>query len=397
MMGTWFPDVVLRGTRARISAHVVWDYLVRPIPTELEEVPWCAEALSVEWLTALLCANFPRARVVSFNVSGGHEGTSVRRRIKVSYNEEGDRVGLPSSLFTKSTPTLATRLGIGQRVAATEVAFYRRVRPELKIEAPICHYAGSDAASARSLVVLDDLTASKQAQFCTWTTRISRTQADDIIDTLAALHVRYLASPHDRDLVGVPTVDKFFGAGWLSLPGIEQCHDEAMTRAEAVIPSDVLRRKKETLALAVRGLDIHGQHPHTLVHSDVHLGNWYITSDGRMGLCDWQCLSRGHWARDLAYAISTTLSIEDRREWERDLLARYLERIREGCDIEITFEETWDLYRQQLFGALLMWTPTLVHFPWLPDMQPEAMSMELIKRITAAISDLEAFDSYRVK
>jgi len=110
-----------------------------------------------------------------------------------------------------------------------------------------------------------------------------------------------------------------------------------------------------------------------------------------MGLCDWQCLGTGHWARDVSYAISTTLAIEDRRAWERDLLRRYLEQMREQCGLASTFDEAWDLYQQQLFPALLMWTPTLVHTRTTPDMQPEEMSLEMIKRITAAISDLESF------
>ena len=48
----------------------------------------------------------------------------------------------------------------------------------------------------------------------------------------------------------------------------------------------------------------------------------------------------------------------------------------------------WQHYRQQLPGALLMWTPTLCHPPTMPDMQPDAVSFEMIRRITTAISDL---------
>ena len=44
-----------------------------------------------------------------------------------------------------------------------------------------------------------------------------------------------------------------------------------------------------------------------------------------MGLCDWQCISRGHWARDLAYAIchhaDRWRTVES---WERELVARYV-------------------------------------------------------------------------
>jgi aminoglycoside phosphotransferase (APT) family kinase protein len=67
--------------------------------------------------------------------------------------------------------------------------------------------------------------------------------------------------------------------------------------------------------------------PQTYLHGDVHPGNWYVTGDGRLGLYDWQLSVRGGPARDLAYALSTHLSIEQRRAWERDLLDRYLVRL----------------------------------------------------------------------
>jgi hypothetical protein len=126
----------------------------------------------------------------------------------------------------------------------------------------------------------------------------------------------------------------------------------------------------------------------------VHLGNWYISGAGRLGLCDWQCLGRGHWARDVAYALSTTISIEDRRAWERDLLHRYLEKMRASCGLNAMFDRAWHLYRQQILLALMMWTPTLVHSRTTPDMQPEEMSLEMIKRMTAAMSDLSTLDSF---
>jgi hypothetical protein len=52
------------------------------------------------------------------------------------------------------------------------------------------------------------------------------------------------------------------------------------------------------------------------------------------------------------------------------------------------------LYRQQVFLALMMWTPTLVHSRTTPDMQPEEMSLEMIERMTVAMSDLRSLDSF---
>lgn len=49
---------------------------------------------------------------------------------------------------------------------------------------------------------------------------------------------------------------------------------------------------------------------------------------------------------------------------------------------------------QQTFTALLMWTPSLCPPPQLPDMQPESVSMEMIRRITIAIDDYGALESF---
>ena len=51
-------------------------------------------------------------------------------------------------------------------------------------------------------------------------------------------------------------------------------------------------------------------------------------------------------------------------------------------------------FRQQAFSALMMWTPTLCPPPLLPEMQTEATSMEMIKRITTAIDDVRSLDSF---
>jgi len=51
----------------------------------------------------------------------------------------------------------------------------------------------------------------------------------------------------------------------------------------------------------------------------------------RDGLCDWQCVSVGHWSRDLAYALASTLDIEQRRTWESELIEAYLDQLREGA------------------------------------------------------------------
>ena len=122
---------------------------------------------------------------------------------------------------------------------------------------------------------------------------------------------------------------------------------------------------------------------HTLIHNDPHRGNWYISGAGRMGLLDWQTTCFGHWSRDIAYALPTLLTVEQRREWEYELLCRY--RLR--ADIPDTVDEAWLRYGQQLAGGLLFWAPTLRPPGGFPDMQPRSLAVELLSRIGAAMVD----------
>lgn len=378
-------------TRARISAHVIWDYAVRPLARTRAEVPWSADALSQDWLTDVLCAGHDGARVETVTVDGGSDGSSVRRRITVAYNDAGRRARLPEHLFAKTTPSLLTRLTAGL-VAPREGAFYEKIKPSLSIETPKLYWTASDMASGRSLHLFEDLTVTKGARFCDYRTKISRAHAEDIVDLLATLHGTFYDSPRFAgDLKNVGSYESYVRTAARNAQQIY--HERAMTLASRVIPADVMARRDEIWPMLMAGLRAHTDEPSTLIHSDVHLGNWYITGAERMGLCDWAIAGRGFWARDFAYAVSTTLAPEDRRLWERDLLRRYLTRLSATGGPAVGFDDAWNRYRQQLFGALLMWTPTLCPVPTRPEMQTEETSLEMIRRITTAISDVGALDS----
>jgi thiamine kinase-like enzyme len=144
----------------------------------------------------------------------------------------------------------------------------------------------------------------------------------------------------------------------------------------------------------LQSVERHGVLPRGLVHSDVHLKNWYVAGNGEMGLNDWQCACKGNWGRDVAYCISTALAIEDRRAWERELLQLYLEALRATGASAPDFDTAWTLYRQNLFSALAWWTGTLGQPPEAPKMQPRESSLVFIGRMATAIDDLDALAAF---
>lgn len=350
------------------------------------DFPWRAEAVSPAWLSPVLCAGIEGAEVTMVHVEDASAGSSVRKRVRVAYNTAGERAGLQTKFFAKTTPTVLTRLTSGPS-AGQEEKFFALVRPEIPIETPVHRVSVHDRISGRSFHLFEDLVATEAAVFCDYRTQFSRVEIDAAFDLLATLHGRFFADPALTDALSwAPSYETFFAA--LARSGNRAGHDQAMIEARHVIPDGVLASAERLWPAAIESLADHGAGPRTLIHSDVHPGNWYVTGRGEPGLCDWQCIAQGHWARDIAYAMSAMLDITQRREWERDLLAHYLTRLHHHGGPRVAFDDAWALYRRQLPVALLMWTPTLCHPPTMPDMQPAAVSLEMIRRITTAIDDL---------
>ena len=380
----------------KIGGRVAYERLARPKARQFDDVPCTPYAVTPEWLTAVLCGKVPGAVVTHVEVKPASAGTHERHQLKVSYNEEGRRAGLPVSIFTKSLPSIVTRMiGGFNGTARVEGSFFTQIRPQLEIEAPLCYHSAYDRRTFAAIHLLEDLVATKSATFCNHKTYVTRAMADDMIDLLAALHGRFYGDPtlaeRYRWLASYP---RWFTIGAAKM-GTEYYTRKAFDAAAHVIPEEVMARRDDVWPATMRALALHDSEPQGLIHSDVHIGNWYRTGAGQMGLCDWQCLSRGHWSRDFAYAVTASLTPDNRRSWERELLARYVERFAEKTGVRPDFDLSFLRYRQQIVHALAMWTITLCHSPLLPNMQPEDTTLTMIERMTTAMADLDALDSFQ--
>jgi aminoglycoside phosphotransferase (APT) family kinase protein len=378
----------------KIGGRVAFERLARPKARRFEDVPCTPYAITPEWLTAVLCGKVPGAAVTRVEVSAASAGTHERHQLIVSYNEEGRRAGLPVSIFTKSLPSIVTRMiGGFNGTARVEGNFYTQIRPQLEIEAPLCYHSACDRQTFAAIHLLEDMVATKSATFCNHKTYVSRAMADDMIDLLASLHGRFYGGPTLAERYRwLASYSRWFTIGAEKM-GTEYYTRKAFNAAAHVIPPEVMARRDDVWPATMRALALHDSEPQGLIHSDVHIGNWYRTGAGEMGLCDWQCLSRGHWSRDFAYAVTASLTPDDRRNWERELLARYIERFAEKTGVKPDFDASFQHYRQQIVHALAMWTITLCHSRLLPNMQPEDTTITMIQRMATAMADLDALDS----
>jgi hypothetical protein len=120
--------------------------------------------------------------------------------------------------------------------------------------------------------------------------------------------------------------------------------------------------------------------PNGVVHGDTHLGNLYVEADGTPGFFDsvphrWTPLG------EVAYHIGCALDQADRREWERDLVASYLEELAKHGVTPPSLAEAMQAYAALLaFGFCIFMVNDAV---W----QPEAINTAYTSRFSAAMLD----------
>jgi len=379
----------------KVGAQILRERL-RPRPAvTAADIPVRLDALTDDWLTAVLCREAPGARVLGHELVGGSDGTSSRRAVQVRYNAAGEAAGLPTRLFAKSASSFQSRLFLVLGgVTEAETIFYRDIRHELdRLRSPRAYFAASDDRTFRSIVLMDDLAAQGWTFPDPMSETLSRQDAEDMVDQMAYYHATFWGDPRlDTQFGRLQTTYDFQAR--LNAIGIEKRAVVGIERGRDDLPPALYRRKAEILPATMRALQRNSSGTRTLLHQDVHQGNWMRDPDGRMGLYDWQAVAKGEWALDVSYAMAVNLTVEDRRAWEPDLLERYLQRLgEEGVERPPTLEEAWLRYRQQPFHVLIFALLTIGAGRLQPDMQPKDYMSRCLRRIATFVDDHESLDS----
>ncbi|MEV6426495.1 aminoglycoside phosphotransferase family protein [Nocardia sp. NPDC051463] len=375
----------LLGRVATVGGHVLLEKIIRPKARSADDVPISGDAITVDWLTAVLCRDVPDAEVLSFSTSNGSHGTSTRVAIRVDYNEVGQQAGLPTELFAKTTTSLSQRILLGgAKMIDGETHFFMDLRPDVEMEAPIGYWGAFDPSSWRSIALMEDIAVTRGAVFIEPNAPIARDQIEDLVRNLARLHGTFWKHP---SIAVLKTPNDMLDAVRSAIDMKKRCA-VGMERAKGVIPEALYGQSDRLWAGVERALDISTKDmPPTLLHGDPHIGQTYVTSDGRMGYADWQVVMQGGWAHDFAYTVNSGCEPDDRRAWDRELLEAYLDELgRAGGEVP-SFDDAWLAYRQQSMFAYAAWAFTIGRAAYQPKMQTDETCLTLLKRITTALDD----------
>lgn len=343
--------------------------------------------LTVAWAQQVVAKHDANTIVTNVAILNVDIGTTTRVCIAVEHNGP---VTLPSRWFVK-LPSLswgARMITTLPRLLETEVRFYNELAEAVPLSKPVCLAAQSRFGGGSTLVLAD------VAEFA----GVPSTANDTLTFEQAALVVEQLANTHARFWNNVHRDPKY---RWLAGP-IRLLEDALGTALAVPLMKRGLQLAGELIPSNLHAPAInYARHrraamrflsdaPKTLVHHDCHPGNLFWNNNrSSVGFLDWQLVRIGEGVSDVAYFLSTALSVETRRLYEGELLVKYTQMLTDNGVSDVDSTSLVQRYRAHLVYAFEAMIVTLA----VGGMMNLDCNLELIRRTATAVEELDAFSA----
>jgi aminoglycoside/choline kinase family phosphotransferase len=322
-------------------------------PTTISEEVWRPEDVTASWLTAALerVGALGRGSVAGFAVEPvgtGQMGDSFRFRLEV---DPPDAPG-PRSIVGKFTAAdeQSRTTGVSMRTAEVEVRFYQQIAPTLGASIARCYYAHVEPATARFVLLLEDLdprTPGDQVAGC------DADAAAAALEEVAKIHAARWADP------------LLAGLEWLNRR--DETANAALASVFPFLYQGFVERYADRLGEPVvrvgdpffpRMADYYRERPgpRTIQHADYRIDNLLFGGPPRspVAIVDWQTVTWGPGAADVSYFLGGSLTVEDRRRHEEDLLRHYHDVLRSSGVTGYGMEDLRLDYRRHAYAGLSM-------------------------------------------
>lgn len=360
-------------------------------------LPTIPGEMTPEWLTGALRSTGalgPGGEVASIGnelIGEGAGFIGLVARLALTYR--GDGAGAPSTMIAKfPAPDPGSRqVGNLYGLYEREVRFYNELATDSGLDVPRCFYAAYDAGAGQSLVVIEDLDG--LGHFGDQVTGCSLEEAQLAVRSLGKFHANWWQHARLETIPWMPTGDSLVRNAMLT--AYEDCWDVYMQRYGHVT-SRATEAAGPTLHRRILAqLEVFRDKPLTVVHADYRPDNMFFGdhASGRpLIVFDWQSPNRGWGAYDLAYFITGSFSIEDRRRYEDGLIAEYHQLLREGGVTGYSLEQLIADYRACL---VVMTGIFIINGATLPTTNQRAIELfeQILGRFVAAIDDRDALEA----
>ena len=339
--------------------------------------------LTINWAQRVVRNNCPGVIVSDVATLSVNIGTTTRVRLAI---EHDGPAALPRRWFVK-LPSLNWRARLITALPGllhTEARFYKETAHAVPLAVPGFLAAESKLGKGATLVLADvtetGATAGNPGD------ALTPAQATLVIEQLARFHAffwnkvalaqtyRWLAGPVRR-------LEDHLGTA-LAVPLMQL----GLKRSGKLVPGAIRRWAVRYARHRRQAMRFLSDAPQTLVHHDCHPGNIFWRQS-QPGLLDWQLVRFGEGIADVSYFLATALKPDVRRTHEALFLATYAQALADHGVKGIEPDSLWQRYRAHLaypFEAMI------VSLAVGGMIEPESIH-ELIRRVTAAVEDLDAF------
>jgi hypothetical protein len=333
-----------------------------PVPDTLEQ------ALSAEWLTAALQPRFPGIDVSAVIPGPIVDRISTNARFSIECTN-----GQSHALCVKG---YFNEIGRAARfIGAPEAFFYRDLAATTGVRTLRSVYADIDPTTQHGVVITEDV-VSQGGTFLDGNSPYTPDQTAQTLAEFARLHAATWADPRYAD---VPWLAPRLGRV-LELWGVPTTIDIIDRNLNGPNGQGVPGKVRDARGLVDKYRDLASDaHPTCVIHGDAHVGNLVLDAEGKASLVDWQLVQRGSWYFDVGYHIASTLTVEERRRSERDLLRHYLDALASYGVTPPPWDDAWRAIAGGMLHGFFLWSITTKVHP--------AIIVTLLTRLGTAVAD----------
>jgi len=249
-------------------------------------------------------------------------------RCSITYERMGSGPEPPSSVIVKMPAgDPGNRRLFGQfDLYRREVGFYQDLQASTPVPTPACYGSWYDPGSGDFLLLLEDLSPAQPADRIEG---LPLSQAEQAVGAAARMHAHWWLDPAlpNLDWLPAPTTQHLE----VPLPALYRKLWPAFEkRLDSNFPRSVRELGRHLKTSLPQVMDRLASPPWTLVHGDYQAGNIFYSPGSIAGVIDWQVVMRGRGAADIAHLLVRSLSPDDRRRWEPELLGHYHHRLCDG-------------------------------------------------------------------
>lgn len=345
-----------------------------PFPTQIED------------LTAELLADATNTPIASFDAASigadrGMVGQIVLIRPRTADGMELDPLIAKFASRREGSRASSRRAGVHLR----ELNFYDLLAPRTPVRVPRVHASWYDPESDEFLLIQDAVDADGDVD---QVDGISAARVAATARQIAGCHATWIGSPELAGHTWLPRLDgperrgnlaTIATTGWAPL--CDMLGDD-LTPDERSLGDGLPSVLDERLRLVAA-------EPETLIHSDLRADNLLFDREGDdVTIIDWQGCGVGPGAWDIAYLVTQSLTVEDRRAHEAALLDGYIAAMGDHGVVQDR-ESFMRAYRWSLvFGLVVATSLPLIGDRAEPRLQRLAASMA--RRSIDALRDHDA-------